>query len=627
MSNTCCETETGALRMQKLQPPSFMAMLRLLGVAIAIILMWVNPHGWPIWHVFGLAAVAVCGYPIFKDALLSLYQRRMSMELSMTIALVAALGIGETFTSLVIVFFVLVAEELEKLTVQRGRSSIGSLLDLLPKKALVKLDGRFSEINVDALRRGDLVLVKPGSRIVVDGIVVSGHSFVDESAITGESFACEKQAGYKVFAGSINQMGALEVRAEQVGADTAFGKIVYAVENAERSKASVQRLADQLAGYLVLFAIGAAGLTYLVTQDIRATISVVLVAGACGIAAGTPLALLGSIGQAAKMGTIIKGGKHLEALASIDTVVFDKTGTLTSGQPHVAAINPLPGQTVASVIQAAASAEVKSEHPLARAILLRARELGVSLSEPSDFRYVPGRGIRAVCGSSVGTVLVGNRALMESHQVPLLLSQSAKRTDVSEVLVAVNGELIGAVDITDTVRPEARQAVAALKAMGIRTLLLTGDTAATAQSVAAKLNIDEYEAELQPEDKRARVARLQAQGRRACMVGDGINDAPALSEAAVGVAIGSGTDVALESAGVVLIGNDLMRFVEAVKIARRCRRVIWFNFAGTLAVDAAGMGLAFIGVLNPLLAALVHVGSELLFIANSARLFPLSAKL
>ena len=612
------------MRVQGLQPPGFVAMLRLLGVAVAIVLTWVNPHAWPIWNILGLATVGVCGYPIYKDALVSLFERRMSMELSMTIALVAALGIGETFTCLVIVFFVLIAEELENLTVQRGRSSIASLLDLLPKKAMVKLDGSFSEIGIDALRKGDLVLIKPGTRIVVDGTVVDGHSFVDESAITGESMAREKQPGSRVFAGTINQMGALEVRAELVGADTAFGKIVYAVENAERSKAGVQRLADKLAGYLVLFAIAAAAITYLVTFDIQATISVVLVAGACGIAAGTPLALLGSIGRAAKRGTIIKGGKHLEALSTIDAVVFDKTGTLTSGQPHVSSVNPQPGATVASVMQAAALAEVRSEHPLAKAILAHAKELGVDVGEPTDFLYDPGRGIRAM--SSSGTVLVGNLSLMQRHQVAGLPANTSSKTDVTQVLVAENGQFIGSVEVADTIRPDAKQAIAALKAMGIKTLLLTGDASGIAKAVATTLRIDEHEGELQPQDKRDRIAALQKEGHRVCMVGDGINDAPALSEAQVGVAIGSGTDVALESAGIVLIGNDLMRFVEAEKIARRCRRVIWFNFAGTLAVDGLGMVLAFMGILNPLLAALVHVGSELAFICNSARLFPLSSK-
>jgi Cu+-exporting ATPase len=284
-------------------------------------------------------------------------------------------------------------------------------------------------------------------------------------------------------------------------------------------------------------------------------------------------------------------------------------------------VHPALGETDESVIAAASSAEMKSEHPLARAVMQRAEELNVTITAPDDFISLPGRGIR--CGVGGMQILVGNRALMEENSVEgQLPPHGLRKPDVQEVFVARDGRLLGRIHITDKLRPEAKQAVADLKALGIRPLLLTGDAERTARSVAAQLDIGEYAAGLKPEDKRRRVALLQEQGHVTAMLGDGVNDAPALTEAAVGVAIGSGTDVALESAAVVLIGSDLSRFVEAVRIARRCRRVIWFNFAGTLVVDAIGMGLAFAGMLNPLLAALVHVGSELAFILNSARLFP-----
>jgi Cu+-exporting ATPase len=543
----------------------------------------------------------------------------------MSIALVAALSIGEVFTSLVIIFFVLIAEELEGLTVQRGRRSIGSLLNLLPQHALVKIDGQFVEMEISAVRRGDIILVKPGARVVVDGTVITGESFVDESTITGESFPVEKQAASPVYAGTINQSGALEVRAEKVGQDTAFGKIVNAVENAERSKAEVQRIADRIAAYLVLFAFFAAAATFLVTHNVSETISVIIVCGACGVAAGTPLAILGSIGRAAKQGSIVKGGLYLERLADVDTVVFDKTGTLTTGKPHVVAVYPAAGKTVTDVIEAAATAELRSEHPLAKAVLRRAEELQLKLRLPDTFSYVPGRGIRS--GADGSYILVGNRALMDEHKVSNVPALNEMRnSEVSEMFVAKDGAFLGRIHVADTLRPEARQAVEALKALGIRTLLLTGDAGPIARSVATQLNIDEVAYQLKPEDKRQRVAALQAQGRITAMIGDGINDAPALTEAAVGVAIGSGTDVALESASVVLIGNDLLRFVDTIKIARRCRRVIWFNFAGTILVDTVGMCLAFAGMLSPLLAALVHVGSELAFILNAARLFPISGE-
>src|SRR5215472_11722468 len=287
---------------------------------------------------FGVIGLSIGGWPVFKEAARNLQARRMTMELSMTIAIVAAAAISEFFTALVITLFVLVAEALEGMTVSRGRRAIRQLLDFLPQRVRVRRAGIVREVPARELRVGDSLLVSPGGRVPADGSVLSGHSFVDESRITGESMPVEKTSGSRVFAGSINQSGALEIRAERNGRDTSYGRIIDAVENAERSRAPVQRLADLLAGYLVYFALGAAALTFVVTRDVRSTISVVIVAGACGIAAGTPLAVLGAIGRAARLGAIIKGGRYLELLAKVDTVVFDKTGTLTFGAPHVSRV-------------------------------------------------------------------------------------------------------------------------------------------------------------------------------------------------------------------------------------------------------------------------------------------------
>jgi Cd2+/Zn2+-exporting ATPase/Cu+-exporting ATPase len=430
----------------------------------------------------------------------------------------------------------------------------------------------------------------------------------------------EKVEGAPVFAGSINQSGALEIRAERIGRDTSYGKIIEAVEQAERSRAPVQRLADRLAGYLVYFALGAAVLTYLLTRDIRSTISVVIVAGACGIAAGTPLAILGAIGRAARAGAIIKGGLFLEQLGQVDTVVLDKTGTLTYGQPEVRSVLPGEGVDAVRVLDTAASAELRSEHPLGKTIVAHARALGRTLNEPERFGYTPGRGIDAVVDGEL--VLVGNRALMRDRDISVPASLLAGHPEASEVFVARNARLLGAVVIADTVRPEAAEAIKSIQAMGVKTILLTGDAEAVAQVIARQLGISEVAADLLPEDKRTRVKELVAEGRTVAMVGDGINDAPALIEAQVGVAMGSGTDVARESADVVLLGNDLLKFAETLAIARRTRSIIWANFAGTIGVDAIGIGLAAFGMLNPLFAAFIHVASELTFILNSARLLP-----
>ena len=558
--------------------------------------------------------------PIFKEALENLFAKRMTMELSMSIAIVAAAAISEFFTALVITLFVLVAEVLEGMTVSRGRRAIRDLLDFLPRAVSVRRSGTVAEVNADTLSIGDAVLVNPGGRIPVDGTVIAGHSFVDQARITGESLPLEKTAGAAVFAGSINQSGALEIRAERIGRDTSYGKIIDAVEQAERSRAPVQRLADRLAGYLVYFALAAAVLTYLLTRDIRSTISVVIVAGACGIAAGTPLAILGAIGRAARAGAIIKGGLFLEQLGRVTVVVLDKTGTLTYGRPELRSLSPVEGIDELTLLDAAASAELRSEHPLGKTIVAHAKSLGRVVREPQQFGYTPGRGIDAVIDGK--QVLVGNQLLMKAHSISVPSDLSSLHPEASEVFVAQDGKLLGAILIADVIRTESAQAIQAIHAMGIKTVLLTGDSLAVARVIAEQSGISEVAAELLPEDKRRRVKELVDQGQIVAMVGDGINDAPALLEANVGVAMGSGTDVARESADVVLLGNDLLRFTETLAVARRTRRIIWANFVGTIGVDALGIGLAAFGLLNPLLAAFIHVASELTFILNSARLLP-----
>jgi Cu+-exporting ATPase len=568
----------------------------------------------------GVAATLVGGWPIFREALENLFERKMTMELSMTIALLAALAIGEFFTALLITLFVLVAEILEGMTVARGRRAIADLLDYLPRTVTVRRGGQIREIPLHDVTVGELVVGKPGDRIPVDGTVITGHSFVDQASITGESLPIEKTAGAPVYAGTINQSGALEVRAERLGRDTSFGKIVEAVERAERSRAPVQKLADRLAGYLVYFAIGAAILTFLVTRDVRSTISVVIVAGACGIAAGTPLAILGAIGRAARQGAIVKGGLYLEILATVDTVVFDKTGTLTYGTPVVRNVGAAPGIEAQGVLAAAAVAERRSEHPLAKAILAHAAALSVPLLEPTDFAYTPGRGIVVTLDGE--EIVVGNNALLHERGIRMDTEAGAALDSTARVFVARRGRFLGVISVADQLRPEAKAAVAAMKAMGMRTMLLTGDQVSVADGVARELGVDDMRAELLPEDKVRWVRGLMEQGRRVAMVGDGVNDAPALAEASVGIAMGSGTDVARESADVVLLGNDLGKLVETLRLARRTRRIVMQNFTGTLAVDGVGMCLAAVGILTPLLAAFIHVASELIFILNSARLLP-----
>ena len=600
---------------------SLLEAMRIFVVVLAATTVWF--HLWeplPTVSLIGVIGILIGAWPIFKEAAENAASRRMTMELSMSIAIVAAAAISQFFTALIITLFVLIAEVLEKMTVSRGRRAIRDLMDFLPRSVTVRGASGIRETSTDNLRIADSVLVNPGGLIPVDGIVTSGHSFVDQARITGESMPIEKLPGSIVYAGTINQSGALEIRVERIGRDTSYGRIIEAVEHAERSRAPVQQLADRLAGYLVYFALAAALVTFIITRDARSTISVIIVAGACGIAAGTPLAILGGIGRAANLGAIIKGGLYLETLGRVDTVVLDKTGTLTFGRTEVQALVPCAGVSEVDLLEAAASAEMRSEHPLGKAIGNFASAKKRSIREPDRFDYVAGRGITAIVYGF--TILVGNRSLLADHAIDVPRNFAGSADTSSEVFVARNGKFLGAIVVADTVRPEARRAIEALNRIGIRSILLTGDTRPVAANVARDLGISEVESDLLPEMKLARIRNLVANGRVVAMVGDGVNDAPALAEASVGVAMGSGTDVARESADVVLLGNDLLKFTETLEIARWTRRIIWWNFAGTLGVDAIGIALASAGLLSPTLAAFIHVTSELAFILNSARLLP-----
>lgn len=592
---------------------------RIVLVGLAAMLAWAQPLG--IRHhpvLFGWVAIGAGGWPILAEALGSLREGRMTMELSMTLALVCAAAIGEFVTALLITAFVLAAEVLEGLTVGHGRRAIGDLLDVLPPTVQVRFGPGWESRRLEDLALGEVVLVNPGGRLAADGVVVAGHSFVDESAITGEPLPAEKLPGSKVHAGTINQSGALDVQVERLGRETAFGRIIQAVEEAEHSRAPIQKWADRLAGWLVHFALGCAALTWVFTRDLRSTISVVVVAGACGIAAGTPLAILGAIGRSARLGAIVKGGLSLETLSRVDTLVFDKTGTLTEGKAEVTAVLPEPGQSAGDLLALAAMAEARSEHPVAQAIVRHARGRAHGILEPDRFRALPGRGVEA--WGPMGRVLVGNRGFLLGEGAPV--SGRGDESGATEVLVAREGVLVGRIQVADRPRAQALAAVRAMRGMGYRLVLLTGDTAGAANAIGRGLGIDQVEGDLLPTDKQARIAAMKREGQWVAMLGDGINDSPAMVEAQVGIAMGSGADVARETADVVLIGNDLNKFVEVLRLARRMRRIILQNFVGTLAVDGIGMGMAAFGLLNPLSAALIHVASEMAFILNAARLLP-----
>lgn len=585
--------------------------------ACAIVAALLATFGAAWWAIaaFAVVALVIGCWPILVEAWEDIRARRMSMELSMLIAVAAAAAIGEWVTALTITAFVLAAEILEDLSLDRGRDALTELMTFLPSVVQVRDGDTVRTVDLAEVTAGQVVVVSPGGRIPVDGIVVEGGSSVDQSRITGEPLPIDVTPGSTVFAGSINQVGALALRAERVGEESSYGQIVASVQAAQTSQAPVQRLADRLAAYLVYIALAAAAVTLIVTRDLHATISVVIVAGACGIAAGTPLAMLASIARAARSGAFVKDGTHIEELSKVDTVVFDKTGTLTVGEPEVVDVRGADAWTDSDVLRLAATAEVYSEHPLGQAIVASAHAAGVDIGHPESFDYEPGRGLSALVDGQM--VRVGNASL-----VPEAADDPAGAAGATVVHIAVGQVFAGSIVLSDTVRDSAAACVQDLHRMGLKTLMITGDAQPAARAVAATLGIDDVRAEVLPAEKQSVIESLRAAGRRVAMVGDGVNDAPALARANVGIAMGTGTEVARETADVVLISSDLGDLTRTIGTARRTRRIVMFNFFGTIAVDAVGMVLAAMGLLGPVFAALVHVGSETAFILNSARLIP-----
>ena len=634
--------------------------LRIAVVGLAVLGAWVaGATGTPGWAVgaVGAAALLVGCWPLVVEAVGDLRERRMSMELSMLLAIVAAAAIGEWVTALAVTVFALCAEVLEDLSMDRGRDALTDLMSFLPQTARVVTGphtDEISEVPLDEVRPGQVIALSPGGRVPVDGVVRTGRADVDQSRITGEALPVQVGPGDRVPAGSITR-GALELEVERVGEDSSYGRIVAAVRHAQSSRAPVQRLADRLAARIVYLALAAALITFLTTRDVRATISVIIVAGACGVAAGTPLAVLAAIARAARCGAFVKDGTHLEQLSTVDTVVLDKTGTLTVGAPRVVSVTPVesvaqPGAGEAEILALAAAAEWNSEHPIGRAIHTEAAVRDLTVPVPDDVAYSPGAGVSARVDGR--RITVGRREDQEGQDRARTRSAaddtngadgatdavSSTASDfesdpeapaaTSVVEVRADGRLLGTIALADRLRQGAATAVRDLSDMGLEVLMLTGDSPASARHVARVLGMAEEQvrAGLLPTDKEKVIDSLRRAGKCVAMVGDGVNDAPALSAADVGVAMGTGTDVAREAGDVVLVGSAPADLVETVRVARRARRIIMVNFVGTVVVDVVGMIAAGLGLLGPVAAALVHVVSESAFILNSARLVPRPAR-
>ncbi|WP_126427116.1 heavy metal translocating P-type ATPase [Brevibacillus marinus] len=533
-------------------------------------------------------------------------------------------------TSAILITLVIFGKLLEARAKGRTSAAIQSLMGLQAKSALVVRDGRELTVPVDEVRVGDIVLVRPGEKVPVDGEVLEGVSSVDESMLTGESLPVEKKAGDAVIGATINQTGSLRIRATRVGKETALAQIIKVVEEAQGSKAPIQRVADVISGIFVPIVVGIAVVTFLVwyvflapghfAGALEKAIAVLVIACPCALGLATPTSIMAGSGRAAEYGILFKGGEHLEQTHKIDTVVLDKTGTITKGKPELTDV--LPEGEEREFLRLVGAAEKNSEHPLAEAIVAGIRKRNIELPDAQSFQAIPGYGISATVEGR--QVLVGTRRLLERHGVDAQQAYAAmarlEEAGKTAMLVAVDNRYAGMIAVADTIKETSRAAISRLKQMGIQVIMLTGDNERTAKAIAAQVGIDQVRAEVLPAEKAEEVRRLQAQGKKVAMVGDGINDAPALAAADIGMAIGSGTDVALETADVTLMRGDLASIAEAIVISRKTMRNIRQNLFWALGYNTLGIPIAAIGWLAPWIAGAAMAFSSVSVVLNALRL-------
>ncbi|MEO7840772.1 MAG: cation-translocating P-type ATPase [Anaerolineales bacterium] len=566
----------------------------------------------------GVAIVIVGGWPVFRNVLRATLKRQIISHTLMALGVIAAVAVGEWVTAAIVVIFMRVGEYVENFTTESARRAVKELTAIAPQTARVERNGVEVEVPIADVKVGEIVTVRPGEKIPVDGEVVSGQATIDQAAITGESMPVEVSDGSHVFAATIAKLGSLRVKTLRIGADTTFGRVVRLIEEAEANRADVQRFADKFSGYYLPIVTVIAALTFLISHNPLSTAAVLLVACSCSIALATPVAMLASIGGSAKRGLLIKGGKYLETLARADIVLVDKTGTLTLGQPQITDVIPLNGLSLSDILAFAASAERYSEHPLAEAVRAMARSQNLALSEPKNFDAIPGMGIRAEVNGSF--IAIGNRRLIPSADA-LPIAQQLEQKGKTLLFLTRNDEIAGILAATDTLRPEVPAALAELRTLGIKRIeLLTGDNEQTAAALAEKLGV-EYRANLLPENKIEIVKDYQAKGHIVVMVGDGVNDAPALAQADIGIAMGAaGTDIAIEASHVALMREDWTLVPEAFRIARRTMGIIKMNLAFTAIYNVVGLTLAAFGFLPPVLAAAAQSLPDIGILTNSARL-------
>jgi Cd2+/Zn2+-exporting ATPase len=593
-------------------------------LALSWIFTWIGfgPLHLPI--ALAVASLVVGGYPIVKSAVRTLLIPDLNVDTLVSLAAISATAVGAYREAATVIFIMLLGEFLEGVTVGKTRKAIASLIQLSPKTAWVRRENNEVQVPIEDVKPKEVVIVRPGERIPVDGKIISGCGSINQSTLTGESIPVEKEVGDRVYCGTFNESGSCEVEATQVAEDTKLAQIKRLILEAQAEKSPTQRVMDRFSRYFIPAIILIALATFLVTGEIIRAITILIVACPCALVLGTPTAVVAAIGNAARQGILIKGGAYLEQMGRLKTLLMDKTGTLTHGRPKVVDVRALDGTDEKEVLYWAAIAEKRSEHPLARAITEKTEESGRSIPHPQSFENFRGKGVKAEWNSQ--TIIVGSPEMMKSEGVSIpesakALLESKQSEGMTSLLIAVDRRLLGILSIADTLREGAKEAIKQIREQGVSEIwMLTGDGARVADRIGRELGI-RYEARLLPEDKVTSVKEWKRKGRVVAMIGDGVNDAPALAAADIGIAMGAvGTDVAIETADIALMTDELEKIPTVVRLSRKALRVIRENIIFALIFNTVLVILSAQGWVTMILGAVLHQASSLLVILSSMRL-------
>lgn len=593
-------------------------LLAISGVAVLCSLLKFQPFPFDMAWV----AIILCGLPIILEAIIGLVTAfDIKADVLVSLALIASVCIGEDFAAGEVAFIMQLGGLLEELTVAKARAGIEKLVHLTPQTARVLRNGTEETIPAQQVQVGDRIRVLPGEGVPVDGVIVSGQTSINQAVMTGESLPVDKTVGDTVSSGTVNQFGAFEMEATKVGEDSSIQRMIRLVQSADAGKAKIVGIADRWATWIVVIALTAAALTWLISGQIIRAVTILVVFCPCALVLATPTAIMAAIGNATKHGFLVREGDALERLAKAKVIAFDKTGTLTYGTPEVVAVESISDAlSKDEIYRLAASAEQLSEHPLGKAIVSCCKKNGAELSEAGDFEMIPGRGVCAVVEGK--TVLAGNPELLREHGISMEIPQAAKEyveQGCTVTYVAVDGKFAGFLALSDTLRKESAATISALVDLGVQPVLLTGDHENAAKTIAGKLDISQVRANCLPEDKLRYIGEYQAKEMPVCMIGDGVNDAPALKKADVGIAMGGvGSDIAVDAADIALVDDEVKELPHLVALSKRMMTTIKLNMTFSMTLNFIAITLAIIGTLSPVVGALVHNAGSVLVITNSA---------